>query len=129
MESEISDHKATYVCLQIPFSLSQCYYRDVWNYKNANYNQLNDLIRQHDWDSDINETLTVDGCCQNFTRVFLQFCKTCIPCRKVLIRPNDKPWFTSELRYNIRIRNRLRKKSIPNILSRTFIDTKRSVIS
>ena len=111
LDSEISDHKATYVCLQIPISLSQCYYRDVWNYKNANYNQLNDLIRQHDWDSDINETLTVDGCCQNFSRVFLQFCKTCIPCSKVLTRPNDKPWFTSELRYNIRIRNRLRKKA------------------
>ena len=33
----------------------------------------------------------------------------CIPFNKVLIRPNDKPWFTSELRYNIRLRDRLRK--------------------
>ena len=49
VENEISNHKATYVCLQIPICLSQCYYRDVWNYKNANYNHLNDLIRQYDW--------------------------------------------------------------------------------
>ena len=28
-----------------------------------------------------------------------------------MIRPNDKPWFNSELRYNIRLRDRLRKKA------------------
>ena len=41
VESEISDSKATHLCLQIPIFLSQCYYRDVWNYKTANYNYLN----------------------------------------------------------------------------------------
>ena len=62
VESEISDHKATYVCLQIPICLSQCYYyRDVWNYKNANYNHSNDLIRQQ---AEINETLTANESCK-----------------------------------------------------------------
>ena len=111
VESEISDHKATYVCLQIPICLFQCYYRDVWNYKNASYNHLNDLIRRHDWEAEINETLTVDESCENFTKTFLRFCKTCIPCSNVLIRPNDKHWFTSKLKYNFRLRNRLRKKA------------------
>ena len=111
VDIEISDHKGTYVCLQIPICLSQCYYRDVWNYRNANFDQFNALIQHHDWAADINETLTVDVCCENFTSSFLQLCKSCIPCSKVLIRPNDKPWFTSEFRYNIRIRNRLRKKA------------------
>ena len=40
----------------------------------------------------------------------MDFCQTCIPCRKVLIREKDKPWFSSELRYNIRIRDQLLKK-------------------
>ena len=57
VEIEINDHKATYVFLQIPICLSQCYYRDVWNYKNANYNRLNDhlndLIRQFDWEAEL----------------------------------------------------------------------------
>ena len=46
--------------------------------------------------------------------MFLQFCKTFIPCSKILIILNDKPWFTSELRYmyNIRIRNRQRKEHL-----------------
>ena len=39
----------------------------------------------------------------------MEFCKACIPSRNVLIRENYKPWFTSEIRYNIRLRDRLRK--------------------
>ena len=31
---------------------------------------------------------------------------------KVLTRPSDRPWFTSELRYYIRIRDRLRRKAL-----------------
>ena len=72
---------------------------------------MSSLIRKHDSEAEINETLTVDESCENFTKTFLRFCKTCIPCSNVLIRPNDKPWFTSVLRYNIRLRNRLRKKA------------------
>ena len=41
---------------------------DVWNYKNANYNHLNDLIRHHDWEAEINETLTVDESCENLQK-------------------------------------------------------------
>ena len=40
----------------------------------------------------------------------MKYCKECIPCRKVLIRQNDKPWFNSDLRHNLRIRDRLRKR-------------------
>ena len=39
------------------------------------------------------------------------FCKQCIPRKKVLILQIDRPWFTSELRHNIRIRGRLRQKA------------------
>ena len=46
-----------------------------------------------------------------FSNKFMEFCKACLPFRNVLIRENDKPWFTctSEIRYNIRLRDRLRK--------------------
>ena len=68
----ISDHKATHACLLIPFCLWKSYYREVLNFKNANFNHSNDLIRQHDWDSEINETLSIDQSCKNFTNTFLQ---------------------------------------------------------
>ena len=38
--------------------------------------------------------------------------KNSIPTRVVTIRPNDKPWFNSELRRKIRKRDRLRKQAI-----------------
>ena len=53
----------------------------------------------------------VDDICNKFTSLFLGFCKCCIPCKQILIRENDKPWFNSEIRYNIRLRDKLRKKS------------------
>ena len=60
--------------------------------------------------NDINSSPNIDEACKMFTSTFLNFCKTCIPVKTVLIRANDKPWFNSDLRYNIRIRDRLRKK-------------------
>ena len=46
-----------------------------------------------------------------FRRNFLEFVKI-IPSKTVTVRPNDKPWFDSEIRHYSRIRDRLKKKSI-----------------
>ena len=105
----ISDHKATYIAIQISIKISTSYYREVWNYRNANTERLNQLIRSYNWDSIINDNCAIGDACINFTDVFLKFCKECIPCQKVLIRQNDKPWFNSEIRHNIRLRDKLRK--------------------
>ena len=91
-------------------NLTNSYFREVWNYKNADFNLLNNLIEAINWDTIINETRSVDQACESFTDLFLKFCKERIPCKNVLIRQNDKPWFSSELRYNIRLRDRLRKR-------------------
>ena len=58
----------------------------------------------------------IDEICENITNTFINFCKICIPFNKVLIRPNDKPWFISELRYNIRLRDRLRKHAFKRLM-------------
>ena len=41
----ISDHKATYIAIQISIKISTSYYREVWNYRNADTERLNQLIR------------------------------------------------------------------------------------
>ena len=38
------------------FPISQSYYGDVWNYKNAVYVTLNSLIENYNWDEKINDT-------------------------------------------------------------------------
>ena len=41
----IRDHKATYIAIQISIKISTSYYREVWNYRNADTERLNQLIR------------------------------------------------------------------------------------
>ena len=85
----ISDHKATYIAIQISIKISSSYYREVWNYRNGDTERLNQLIRSYNWGSIINDNCAIGDSCINFTDVFLKFCKECIPCHKVLIRQND----------------------------------------
>jgi uncharacterized protein YecE (DUF72 family) len=47
--------------------------------------------------------------CQTFTKTFIEIIKNCVPQKEVTIRLNDKVWFNSELRREIRKRDRLRK--------------------
>lgn len=110
VDEYVSDHKATYVSVEINMNLSKSYYREVWNYRNADVELLNNLVENYNWDNIINDNTTVDEACMEFTNAFLQFCKRSIPRKNVLIRQNDKPWFNSELRFNIKLRDRLRKK-------------------
>ena len=93
-------------------SITNSYYREVRNYKYANFEKLNNLISQYCWDSVINDSTSVDQASLNLTNSYIDLCKTCIPRKRVLIRPSDKPWFSSELRYNIRLRDRLRQKAL-----------------
>ena len=83
---------------------------------------LNNLIEEYDWNLLFNDSISVDDACESFTKTFLDFCKICIPSKKVLIRPDDKPWFTSEIRHNLRLRDRLRKRAFR---TRREVDFKR----
>jgi hypothetical protein len=47
--------------------------------------------------------------CQAFTNKFIEMIKKCVPQKEVTIRLNDKVWFNSELRREIRKRDSLRK--------------------
>jgi hypothetical protein len=46
--------------------------------------------------------------CEKFTKCFLKITKECILTKLVTIRNNDRPWFSNEIRKEIRIRDRLR---------------------
>ena len=47
-----------------------------------------------------------------FTSKFIELARVCIPSKVVTIRPNDKPWFTSEIRQLFRKRDRQKRKAI-----------------
>jgi hypothetical protein len=106
----ISDHFATFLIVNCKSDHSTPFKRKVWNYKTANFNELNMLIENHDW-SFLNN-VSVNEACNRFIKVYIELAQTCIPTRLVTIRPNDRPWYNSELRLLSRKRDRQKRKAI-----------------
>ncbi len=105
----ISDHMATCVILPSENSYNMSYTRTVWNYKRANFVKFNELILNSDWTVLYNGNL--DDATHFFTVKFIELAKQCIPCSQVTVRPNDKPWYDSEIRRTTKLRDKLRKKA------------------
>ena len=89
--------------------------------------QFEEKIGAIDWESELGNLPDVDDMCEKFTNLFLEIARACIPTKTVTIRNNDKPWFNSELRKEIRIRDRLKKKG--NIKDLHFHDLRHEAIS
>ena len=108
--NEISDHSATYIVLPHDYSTSSTYIRRVWSYKRADFVKLEENIRLFDWSCLLNGT--VNESCTLFMNKFMEFVNACIPHKDVVIRPNDKPWYDSEIRKFSRKRDRQKAKAV-----------------
>ena len=83
--------------------------RKVWLYKNADFNKLNNEIMEFQWEQFLHECTGVDDMSNRFTHKYLKMVGRGIHSKLVRIRISDKPWFNSEIRKEIRTRNRLHK--------------------
>ena len=54
--------------------------------------------------------LGVDDMVEELTKLFLDIARQCIPTKTITVGDYDKPWFNNEIRKEIRLRDRLRKK-------------------
>jgi hypothetical protein len=59
-----------------------------------------------DWEIFLNSSIDVNDMSERFIHKYIEMRRKHIPSRTVLVRPNDKPWFNSEIRKEIGIRNR-----------------------
>ena len=109
VDRKYSDHEATIVYLKVPLKSINTYKRLVWDYRNADFETCNDCISSLNWNSIISPENSMNENCQTFTKTFIEIIKNCVPQKEVTIRLNDKVWFNSELRREIRKRDRLRK--------------------
>ena len=113
------DHSAVFCKLTIRYITDISYKRHIWDYKNANFQELNQALLHAPWDVGIEMFDDISDSAEYFSNLLLSTAKEYIPNRSVLIRPRDKPWMTNELRRLFRIRNRLfntfkKKRSIEN---------------
>ena len=104
VESNISDHKATSILINFNYKPKLCSKRKVWYYDRADFIQLNNRIFIEEW-SFIN-VMDVNDACERFTYKLLEMMTQFIPSKEVTIRPNDKPWYDSEIRRLSRHRDR-----------------------
>ena len=107
----MSDHEATIVFVKFPLNCNKTYKRLVYDYKNADFETCNECISSFNWETILSIDNSMDKNCQNFTDKFIEFIKMCVPQKEVIIRPKDKIWFNSELRKEIRKRDRLHKQA------------------
>jgi hypothetical protein len=112
LENNVSDHKGTFVYIKSKIEQNNAYKRNIWSYKNADFDKLATLIKDTDWDSKILDAVDINQATENFTSTFLKHVRACVPEKSVTIRPKDKPWFDSGLRKAKRLRNRLRNKAL-----------------
>ena len=109
-DRHISDHNACVSYLNIVSNLNSSFKREIWIYKKGDYEKYNKLISEFDWECLLQNSRNVEEACDNFTTEYLTMAKECIPSRLITIRPTDKPWMNSELRREIKIRERLHNK-------------------
>ena len=79
-------------------------------YNQADFNALNTTIRNFDWSCLLHGS--VHEASYLFNDTFLEMVKTFIPSNKITVRPDDKPWYNSEIRRTSRKRDRLKSKEI-----------------
>ena len=70
----------------------------------SNVDFFNELVASENWE--FLYTSTVDVACAHFTDIIHDFMNECIPSKVVTIRPNDKPWYPSEIRSFSKYRDR-----------------------
>lgn len=114
VDRTLSDHNACVSHIQIPDKIVNTYQREVWIYKRGDYDLFNNLLNTHDWGNLFNSCDNVNEACELFTNQFLDIAKQCIPTKKITIRPNDKPWMNSDLRREIKFREKLHKRYVRN---------------
>ena len=112
IDRSVSYHNATLVDISIKTIFKNVFKRKIWIYKSANFEQFVIDINNIDWENYMfGEGDDIDNATELFTSKLLELASKNIPSKLVTIRPSDKPWFNSELRLEIRKRDRLRQKS------------------
>jgi len=100
-----NDHCTVSVDVNFSLPVDEPYYRHVWIYKKGDYESYRKYILNYDWDECF-KTSDVNIACDSWTEALMNIASMFIPNKIVLVRPKDKPWFTSALRLLRRKMNR-----------------------
>jgi hypothetical protein len=107
--SDISDHDASIIFIECPNFQTRSFQREVWLYERTDNEKFASKLDTVDWNALLSDSEDVDEMSNTFTETFLRVARECIPTKMVTVRNSDRPGFNSELRREIRKRDRIRK--------------------
>lgn len=85
------------------------YVRQIWKYDQGNYELMKYTASVTDWDSLQHSDINIYA--KNLTDCISSITESCIPNKKVIIRPSDPPWITTAIKRQIRKRKRAYRKA------------------
>ena len=92
-----NDHSTVGVHLNFKIKKEAAYERKVWLFKDADFDKFREALLKADFDKCFEDN-NVNKACDKWTETFLNVATDVIPNKVITVRPNDSPWFTSELR-------------------------------
>ena len=95
-DRNISDHFGTFTFIKIRNQPTTIFKRWAWNYKRVDFGELNKKIHATDWS--FLQNSNINYVARDFTNKFLELAASCKPNNLVIIRPNDRPLYNSEIR-------------------------------
>ena len=100
-----SDHSTVIATLHFKTTRTRCYTRTMWSYKNANFDDYRNELRNSNLDDCIKGE-DIDKDCEDWTDLFLKITSKVIPNKIVTVRPSDKSWYNNHLRHLCTLKER-----------------------
>ena len=101
-----NDHCTITLTLAFHVCKEKCYARRIWYYNRADFSTFRDELNNFNWELCF-QSDNIDEVCSLWTNNFLDIANRCIPNKNVTIRPDDLPWYNSNLRKLKRKKDRL----------------------
>ena len=100
-----NDHCTIFGTINLKTIKRQPFMRDMWNFKDANFDLFREELSNVNWDSCL-DSENIDDICDNWSAKFLEISERIITKKRVKVRPYDKNWYNNYLRRLKRIKDR-----------------------
>jgi hypothetical protein len=107
---DYNDHDTIFGTINIQLDKKKPYYREMWNFKEADFEAFREELAATDWDPCFT-TQDPNKACDDWNKTFLGIAKNHVKVKKVLVRPSSQPWYTNDLRRFAREKHRARMKA------------------
>ena len=112
VEAPICNNDHCTVGINVAFNIpkERNFFRHIWLYEKCDISGFRNALLSFNWDTCFSNK-SVNEAAGMWTEAFLNIARTFIPNRVVLIRKNDLPWYSAELRRMKRIMLRVFRKA------------------